>query len=167
MIGDTGFDLESTGFIKNIISEYTSNKGCIKIGLEITSDQQQKLEKVLKGEGSVSDIKLTQYLDRESYGELLKGLGKLISEGKCIKVFAIDKPEAAPIDRDAWMTKQVIDLVGTEPVIVLAGNLQAIKKIKWISENNNTVFLAERLRKRVLEPIQCFNTGHPESVIGG
>ena len=156
VIGDTGFDLESTGFIKNIISEYASNKGCINIGLEITSDQQQNLDRVLKGEGSISDIKISKYVDRAAYAELLQGLGKFISEGKCIKVYAIDKPETAPIDRDAWMTKQVVDLVGTEPVVVLASNLQAIKKIKWISEKNKTIFLAERLRKKGLRTSTLF-----------
>ena len=148
VIGDTGFDQESTAFIKNAISEYTANNGCVKIALEVTSDQQPKLDSALKGEGSFSGLKLSQYVDDKAYIDLLESLGKLISEGKCLKVFAIDKPESAPVERDAWMSKMVIDLVGTDPVMVLAGNLQAIKKIKWISEKNKTVFLAERLRKK-------------------
>jgi len=161
IIGDTGFDQDSISFVKNIISEYTGNKGCIKIGLEITSDQQQKLEQALKGESSLSDLKLSQYVDRKAYFDLLESFGKFLSEGKCLKVVAIDKPESTPIDRDAWMSKKVMDMVGTEPVLILAGNLQAIKKIKWISENNKTVFLAERLRKKGLRTTTMFQYWTP------
>ncbi|MGI9534022.1 MAG: hypothetical protein ACR2NW_03655 [Thermodesulfobacteriota bacterium] len=161
IIGDTGFDLESTAFIKNIISENTANKGCLNVGLEITTDQQENLEKVLKGKGSFSDIKISQYVDRDAYFDLIEGISKLISVGKCIKVFAIDKPDSSPVDKDAWMAKQVIDLVGTEPVLVLAGNAQAIKKIKWINETNKTVFLAERLRKKGLRTTTLFQYWTP------
>ena len=153
--------MESSTFVKNIISEYTGTKGCINIGLEISSDQQQKLDAVLKGESPYSDLKLSQYVDEDAYSELLKGLGKMISEGKCIKIVAIDKPNSAPIDRDAWMSKKVLEMVGDEPVVVLAGNLQAIKKIKWISETNKTVFLAERLRKKGLRTATMFQYWNP------
>ena len=161
VIGDAGFDKESISFINNIISQYASTKGCIKAGLEITSDQQQKLDNAMKGQGSFSELILSKYVDREAYIDLLEDFGKLNSEGKCVKVVAIDKPESAPIDRDAWMGKMVLEMVGEEPVIVLAGNLQAIKKVKWISESNKTVFLAERLRKKGLRTSTMFQYWTP------
>ena len=148
IIGDTGFDLDSTVFVKNIIDEYVRTNGCLIVALEITSDQQELLDNVIAGKASFSDIKLNQYLDNKSYKVLLEGLAKLISDGKCLKVVAVDKPESSPLERDAWMSKKVLSLVGTEPVIVLAGNLQAIKKVKWINEENKTVYLAERLRNK-------------------
>lgn len=156
IIGDTGFDIDSTAFVKNIIAEYANSSGCINIGLEISSDQQETLDKILKGSGSFSDIKLNKYLDIKSYAMLLEGLAKLTAEGKCLKVIAIDKPESAPVERDAWMSKKVEAIVGVEPVIVLAGNLQAIKKVKWINENEKTVFLAERLRRKGIRTTTMF-----------
>ena len=151
IIGDSGFNLESTALIKNIIEEYVSTKGCLNIGLEITSDQQEIVDKALKGEQKFNKLKLNPYVDRDSYIDLLLGIRKLINEGKCLKVYAIDKPDSVPIDRDAWMAELVLKLVGIEPVLVLSGNLQTIKKITWLDEDNNARFLAERVRRKEIK----------------
>ena len=151
IIGDTGFDLESTALVKNIIEEYVSTKGCINIGLDITSDQQETVDKALKGEQKFNKLKLNPYVDKKSYIDLLLGIRKLIKEGKCLKVYAIDKPDSQPEERDAWMAKRVQKLVGIEPVLVLSGNLQTIKKITWLDEDNNTRFLAERVRRKEIK----------------
>ena len=146
IIGDTGFDLQSTSYVKNSIEEYVNSKGCITIGLEISTDQQDALNKALKGDQKFSQLKLNPYIDKDSYIDLLLSLRKLKSEGKCLKVFAIDKPDSSPLERDAWMSQQVEKIVGKDPVLVLSGNLQAIKNVEWLNNENQTRFLAQRTR---------------------
>lgn len=153
IIGDTGFDPESTAYVKNIIEEYVNSKGCLKVALEITSDQQKKLNQSLGQGENFKLLKLNNYVDRDSYYDLLQGLSKQIKEEKCLKVYAIDKPESAPVDRDAWMANQVEKLVSTEPVLVLSGNLQAIKKIIWKDGEIRTRFLAERIRRKEIKTV--------------
>ena len=81
IIGDTGFDMQSTSFIKNSIEEYVNSKGCIKVGLEISTDQQEALDKALKGEHKFNLLKFNPYIDKDSYINLLLGLRKLNGEG--------------------------------------------------------------------------------------
>jgi len=151
IIGDTGFDLRSTAFIKNSIEEYVNSKGCIKVALEISTDQQEILNKALKGEQKFNQLKFNPYVDKDSYIDLLLGLRKLQQHGKCLEVFAIDKPPTIPVEKVAWMTAQVENLVGIEPVMVLSSNLQAIKKVEWMDSENRTRFLAERIRRKEIK----------------
>ena len=148
ILGDTGFDLQSTAYIKNAVQEYVNTNGCINIGLEISTDQQDGLEKAFKGEEKFSKLRFNEYIDRESYLDLLLGLREMRQSGKCLNVFAIDKPDTSPVEKDAWMATQVEKIKGTVPLLVLAGNLQAIKRVEWINPENNTRFLAERLRRK-------------------
>ena len=151
IIGDTGFDLQSTAFVKNSIEEYVNSKGCLKIGLEISTDQQDLLDKALKGEKKFNHLEFNPYVEKNSYIDLLLGLRKLTEEGKCIKVFAIDKPITSPVEKDAWMSAQVEKLVGDEPILILSSNLQAIKKVEWINTENKTRFLAQRTRRKEIK----------------
>lgn len=151
IIGDTGFDMQSTSFIKNSIEEYVNSKGCIKVGLEISTDQQEALDKALKGELKFNQLKFNPYIDKDSYINLLLGLRKLNGEGKCLKVFAIDKPDTSPVEKNAWMSAQVEKVVGADPLLVLSSNLQAIKNVEWLNSENNTRFLAERIRRKEIK----------------
>lgn len=148
ILGDTGFDLQSTAYIKNTIQEYLNSNGCINIALEISSDQQDGLDKALKGEEKFNKIKFNEYVDRDSYLDLLLGLRDMKQSGKCLKVYAIDKPDTSPVEKDAWMASRIEEIKGTVPILVLGGNLQAIKRVEWINPENNTRFLAERLRRK-------------------
>ncbi len=151
IVGDTGFDLQSTAFVKNSIEEYVNSKGCLKVGLEISTDQQDVLDKALKGEQKFNQLKFNPYVDKDSYVDLLLGLRKLNEEGRCVKVFAIDKPATSPVEKDAWMSAQVEKLTGEEPILVLSSNLQAIKKVEWINPENKTRFLAQRTRRKEIK----------------
>ena len=151
IVGETGFEPQSTEYIKNLIVEYVNSNGCINIGLEISSDQQNALEISLKGENKFNKIKFNEYVDKDSYMDLLSGLRTLQQEGKCIKVFAIDKPETSPLAKDAWMAARVEELKGNVPLLVLSGNLQAIKRVEWINPDINARFLAERLRRKEIK----------------
>lgn len=148
IIGDTGFDMQSTAFIKNSIEEYVNSKGCLNIGLEISSDQQDALDKALNGEQKFRQLKFNPYIDGNSYIDLLLGLRKLKAEGKCLKVFAIDKPDTSPVERDAWMSSQVEKIVGENPLLVLSSNLQAIKNVEWLNSDINIRFLAQRIKHK-------------------
>ncbi len=148
ILGDTGFDLQSTAYIKNAIQEYVNSNGCINIGIEISSDQQEALDKALKGEQKFNKLRFNEYVDRDSYIDLLLGIRKMRQEGNCLNVFAIDKPDTSPVEKDAWMASRVEEIKGDEPLLVLSGNLQAIKKVEWINTENKTRFLAERLRRK-------------------
>ena len=127
IVGESYGHTESSQFFSKTVTEYLNGGGCIKVGLEISSDQQATLESAMKGEIPVSELKINDIIDSSAYRQMLTDLSGQVRAGKCLSVHAIDAPPSVPVTRDAWMEKQVTELTGDTPVLLLVGNVRAVK----------------------------------------
>lgn len=142
VIGESYGHTESSQFFSKTVTEYLNGGGCIKVGLEISSDQQETLDQAMKGEVPVSRIKINDIVDSTAYRQMLTDLSGQVRAGKCLSVHAIDAPASVPVTRDAWMEKQVTSLTGDTPVILLVGNVRAVKDT---GARDSGALLAERM----------------------
>lgn len=127
IIGESYGQPESAQFFSKRVTEYLNGGGCLKVGLEISSDQQETLESAMKGEAPVSQLQINDIVDSVTYRQMLTDMSGQIRAGKCLSVHAIDAPGSVPVTRDAWMEKQVVSMVGDTPVVLLVGNIRAVK----------------------------------------
>ncbi len=155
IVGETHRRPESTQFVTNTVGEYLKGGKCLIVGLEIPSHQQPVLERAFSSvwrlnRVSISSIPLGSIIDHPGYRKMLASFRDQILEGKCLKVLAIDAPQIASVDRDAWMEKQILEAMDGTPILVLVGNFHALKEVKWNSEPLSGESLAERLVSRRL-----------------
>lgn len=127
VIGESYGRPESAEFLSKAVSEYMNGGGCLKMGLEIPSDQQETLEGAMKGQVPVSSIRINDIIDSPAYRQMLSDFGSQVRAGKCLSVHAIDAPATVPVSRDAWMEKEVAAIAGDTPVVLLVGNVRALK----------------------------------------
>jgi hypothetical protein len=163
VLGESYGQEESAEFFSKTVTEYVNGGGCLKVGLEITSDQQETLDSAMKGQVSISEIKINDIIDSEAYRRMLSDLSGQIKAGRCLSVHAIDAPASVPVSRDAWMEKEVVRLIGDTPVVLLVGNARAVKN-SGAGTDDSGKLLAERLSSRAIgvastiqywEPGQC------------
>jgi uncharacterized iron-regulated protein len=153
IVGETHRRPESTRFIANAAAEYLKGSNCLTIGLEIPSHQQPFLDRAFKRRWipdrfSINSIPVGGFIDHPGYREMLVSFREQIWKGKCLKVRAIDKPQIVSLDRDEWMEKEILELIGRTPVLVLVGNFHAMKEVRWNSDPLAGPSLAERLMNR-------------------
>ncbi len=145
IIGETYGQSESEQFFSKTVTEYLNGGGCIKVGLEISSDQQETLDSAMKGEVPVSQVQINDIVDSVAYRQMLTDLSGQIRAGKCLSVHAIDAPRSVPVMRDAWMEKQVANMTGDTPVVLLVGNIRAVKDS---GGEDSEKLLAERISEK-------------------
>jgi len=163
VLGEPYGQEESAEFFSKTVTEYVNGGGCLKVGLEISSDQQETLDSAMKGQVPISEIKINDIIDSVAYREMLSDLSGQIKAGRCLSVHAIDAPASVPVARDAWMEKEVVSLIGDTPVVLLVGNARAVKN-SGAGPDDSGKLLAERLSSRAIgvattlqywEPGQC------------
>jgi len=142
VVGESYGRPESARFVSDSVSAYLQGGGCLKVGLEIPSDQQEALDSAMRGEVLVSDIKINDIIDSPAYREMLAGFSGHVKAGRCLSVKAIDVPSSVPVSRDAWMEKRSAEMAGDTPVVLLVGNVRAVKESARPDEDT---LLAERL----------------------
>lgn len=163
VIGESYGRAESSQFFSKTVTEYLNGGACIKVGLEISSDQQETLDGAMKGEVPVSELKINDIVDSTAYRQMLTDLSGQVRAGKCLSVHAIDAPPSVPVTRDAWMEKQVTALTGDTPVILLVGNVRAVKDT---GAGDSGALLAERLSGKmpaVASVLQYWTPGQCEN----
>ena len=99
IIGESYGQPESSQFVSESVSEYVNSGGCLKVGLEISSDQQETLDSAMKGEVSVSEIQINDIIDSAAYRRMLFDLSAQIKAGKCLSVHAIGPGLGSGIQR--------------------------------------------------------------------
>lgn len=142
VIGESYGRPESSRFVSDSVSAYLKGGGCLKVGLEISSDQQAVLDSAMRGEVPISDIKINSIIDSPSYRDMLTNFSGHVKAGRCLSVTAIDVPSSVPVSRDGWMEKQTAEMAGDTPVVLLVGNVRAVKESGHTGED---ALLAERL----------------------
>jgi len=127
-----------------MVADYINGGGCLKVGLEIPSDQQEVMDSAMKGDVSMSDIQIDNVIDHNGYREMLVSFSEQIIAGKCLSVYAIDAPKSMPVAKDAWMEKEVVRIMGDKPVVLLVGNKHAVKNF-YSTNDESRKLLAQRL----------------------
>lgn len=138
---------ESSEFILKTVTDYVNGGGCLTVGLEISSDQQEILDSAMKGQSRISDIVIKEEIDTVSYRQMLGGFSGVIQNGGCLSVYALDTPPSVPVTGDAWMEKEVVRIVGNSPVLIVTKNARAVKEYDS-GDGEASKLLAQRLRAR-------------------
>jgi len=162
VIGESYGQIESADYFSGIVTDYVNEGACLKVGLEIPSDQQDLLDRAMRGEVSMSDVEIDNIIDHDGYREMLVNFSEQIISGKCLSVYAINPPSSVPMAKDAWMEQQVVKIADDKPIVLLVGNKHAVKDFNTTEDSSNTL-LAQRLRARsfgVSSVLQHWKTGY-------
>jgi hypothetical protein len=110
--------------------------GVSHIGLEIASDQQPYIDHYMESGIGTNDIRLHHSIDCPEYRDLLKAIRKS-GQKNVLKPVALDLPPSlyeSRWNRDEYMAKTICNVFDKNPdakLLVIVGNLHALKKIAW------------------------------------
>ena len=110
--------------------------GTTHLGLEICSDQQDKIERFLQTGNGLRDIELHPQIDCDGYRNLFMTVRSL-NHSKRPTIVALDLPKSkyqGKINRDEWMARAIAKIFHRNrnaKVFVVVGNLHILKNIKW------------------------------------
>jgi hypothetical protein len=161
IVGETHRRQESPQLVVGIAEAYLDAGGCLTIALEIGSDQQPVLDAAMREEQPVSAIRISPIIDHSAYREMLTSFMDLVRRGRCLRVRAVDAPERDTGSKDAWMAREIQALISSNPVLVLVGNLHALKRLQWESGRDNP-YLAERLVRRGVQVLTVLQEWEPD-----
>lgn len=148
VLGEEYGQSESSEFVLKTVTDYVNGGGCLKVGLEISSDQQELVESAMNGQAQISDIVLKEQIDTVAYRQMLGGFSSVVQGGGCLSVYALDTPSSIPVTGDAWMEKEVVRIVGDSPVLIVTSNVRAVKDYDSTAQGEAGKLLAQRLRAR-------------------
>ena len=107
--------------------------GVSHVGLEIPSDQQEKIDVFMKTGNGLDDIKLHNQIDSPEYRQLFQ---MFRDSGGPIPV-AIDLPSSmydGIVSRDEWMARSLLIVLSrnqSAKILVIVGSLHTLKKLEW------------------------------------
>ncbi len=131
-IGESHKHPESPRLIIDVVT-YAVKKGqCLALALEINSNQQFVIDRVLAKRASVSDIVIPSAIDHSPMRQMIKHMAYLKKTLPCLNVVAIDAGIDDPNDRDEWMAKKLSEIASDRPILVLVGALHTLKKVDWL-----------------------------------
>ncbi|MGA2224776.1 MAG: hypothetical protein ABSH41_10075 [Syntrophobacteraceae bacterium] len=122
--------------------------GVTHVGLEITSDQQPKIDNFLHTGSGLDEIEIFHAIDRPEYRRFLDSV-RLCE----LKPVALDLPGSmwnTSYTRDEWMARTISGVFQQESrvkMLVIAGNLHTLKRVDWINPTKTDVFLPGYLSK--------------------
>lgn len=152
ILGERHQESEGHALFLDLVDAFASRGDRLVVGLEIGSDRQADLEAAGVGPWP-SDGLVPASIDSPSYRDLVRALlGLAARKGSRLKVRAIDTPRGSDRDRDAAMASQIdadLHSGACDRVVVLAGNLHALKDVPWAPEvRTPTAKLAGLLAKQ-------------------
>jgi hypothetical protein len=113
--------------------------GVTHLGLEIPSDQQEKIDAFMRTGDGLDDIRLHTQIDCPEYRHLFQVLRKAGGPSPV----ALDFPYSMysdDVSRDEWMAKRLLTEFQGNPsakVLVIAGNLHTFKKLEWQEQSSD------------------------------
>lgn len=122
-------------FVSDLIP-YLHEAEVTHLGLEICSDQQDRINSFLQTGSGLKDIALHFQIECPEYRNILttiRGLG----HAKRPPVLALDLPKSmyqGEINRDEWMAGCIAKVFHRNPnakILVVVGNLHVLKNIEW------------------------------------
>jgi len=132
ILGTTHKEPESLSFIADLIPSL-KGRGVSHIGLEIPSDQQEKIDVFMKTGEGLDNINLSKQIDSPEYRHLFQVFRK---SGRPIPV-AIDLPKSmynGNVSSDEWMARSLLIVLNRNPsakILVIVGSLHTLKKLEW------------------------------------
>ena len=118
-----------------IVPQLTS-AGVTHLALEISSDQQARLDRFLNTGTGLAAIRIPTAIDCPAYRRLLEALQRL-GPGKHPRILAIDLPQAlysGKISRDEHMASILTTVIGNQPqakVMAMLGSLHVLRQLRW------------------------------------
>lgn len=131
-IGESHKHIESVKLVKDLIDVAVMKGQCLTLALEINSNQQSVIDRVLTNGDSVFEIEILQAIDHPPMRRLIKRIAALKMRLPCLNVVAIDAGIDSAHDRDEWMAAKLSNLAGDTPILVLIGALHTLKKVDWL-----------------------------------
>lgn len=115
------------------------NAGVTHIALEISSDQQNRIDRYIESGEGLDDIKLHEQIDCPQYRNLFVSLRSLDESRRVIPV-AMDLPETQyreHVSRDEYMAKSLSRIFNSDPnakILTIVGNNHVLKKLEWMDQ---------------------------------
>jgi len=112
------------------------------LGLEICSDQQDRINSFLQTGSGLKDIALHFQIECPGYRNIFTTIRGL-DQAKRPDVLALDLPKSmyqGEINRDEWMAGCISKVFHRNPnakILVVVGNLHVLKKIEWKDKVSN------------------------------
>ncbi len=112
------------------------------IGLEIATDQQPALDAFMREGKGLHDIDISAIIACPEYRSLIDSIRKAD-----LCPVALDLPRSlwpSPWRRDEWMAERVADVLRLHPggkMLVVVGNLHALKTVRWADPQNHNMFI--------------------------
>ncbi len=149
IIGERHQRPEAIQFFQSIVTKHLQQNKCLTIGLEIPSNQQPLLDKMLQGEVVISDIEIPPTIDHQPLRELISNLVEIQKQNACLKLIAIDGWVGLDIGRDERMAKILNDQISEVPILALLGSLHTLKKVNWnLAMTKGKSYVAEILESQ-------------------
>ena len=123
--------------------------GVTHLGVEVPSDQQEKLDTFMRTGEGLENVKFHPQIDHPDYRSLYHMLR--ISEGP--PPAAVDLPyskHGGEISRDEWMARSILEVFNEDQkakMLVILGNIHTIKTMKWEAHVPNK---NKRIREYIL-----------------
>jgi uncharacterized iron-regulated protein len=135
--------------VKSFIQRLSKEFPLTILALEISTDEQDRLDYFLETSTGLEKIKFPSHLSNPLYKDLL-----IMARESCIKVMAIDMPprlfKNAQMTRDEYMADRLVaEVEKANKIIALVGCLHAIKApIEWLTADNSHKYLGLLLNKK-------------------
>ena len=150
-------------FVSDLIPQLNET-GTTHLGLEISSDQQDKIESFLQAGNGLAEIKIHPLIDCAEYRTLFTTIRSLDKSKRPI-VVALDLAESmyqGEINRDEWMARSIAKIFHRNPnakVLVVVGNLHILKKIEWEDQVQNPHGFIRSYLNELMPHLRMFSIG--------
>ncbi len=134
IIGESHRRPETVKFFESLITEYLQHNKCLIIALEVASNQQTVIDKVIQGKAVVADIEISSIIDHTPFRSFISDMIEIRKHNDCLQIIAIDGWVGIDTTRDEWMSKILNERSSHTPVLALLGNLHTLKKVNWNQE---------------------------------
>lgn len=118
---------------------YLYNAGVTHIALEISSDQQNAIDRYIESGEGLDDIKLHPQIDCPKYRRLFMLMRSLDASCRAVPV-AIDLPASryqGPVSRDEYMATSLSKILKSDPnakILSIIGNNHVLTQLKWMDQ---------------------------------
>ncbi|HIJ55159.1 MAG TPA: hypothetical protein HPQ03_03435 [Deltaproteobacteria bacterium] len=130
-LGTTHQQPRMLNFISKLIPRLHES-GITHIGLEISSDQQENIDRFMNTGTGLSDIRLFAGIDCPEYRQVIE----IVRKNRLTPV-AMDSPKSmwgGSLTRDQWMAMRIAETFQKNEkakLFVIVGNLHTLKRVKW------------------------------------